>query len=159
VQLLDDYAFLLEGVLHLYEATLKPAHLEFAMNLADRMLARFYDPTHGGFWQAPADSPHLILRIKEDYDGAEPSGNSVAALSLLRLAAITARNGYRQAAIKTLALFQDRLQNTPRHFRACCKRWTSPCRNRIGWLFAEIRTRKRHVRCYRRPIPSTNPTR
>ncbi|MCU0771258.1 MAG: thioredoxin domain-containing protein [Verrucomicrobia bacterium] len=113
VQLLDDYAFLLEGVLHLYEATLKPAHLEFAMNLADRMLAKFYDPTHGGFWQAPADSPHLILRIKEDYDGAEPSGNSVAALSLLRLAAITARNGYRQAAIKTLALFQDRLQNTP----------------------------------------------
>ncbi|HMO66933.1 MAG TPA: thioredoxin domain-containing protein, partial [Verrucomicrobiota bacterium] len=53
VQLLDAHAFLLDGTLHLYEATLRPAHLEFAVGLAEAMLARFRDAEHGGFWQAP----------------------------------------------------------------------------------------------------------
>jgi uncharacterized protein YyaL (SSP411 family) len=111
-QLLDDYAFLLAGVLDLYEATLDPRHLDFALRLAETMRARFHDPEHGGFWQA-AGAPDLILRVKEDYDGAEPSGNSVAALSLLRLAEMTGREDLRAVADDTLRLFAQRLRRLP----------------------------------------------
>ena len=112
-QLLDAYAFLLSGVVELYQATLDAKHLEFAIDLAQSMLARFYDQKDGGFWQSSADASDLILRIKEDYDGAEPSGNSVAILALLKLAAITDRKDYREAAEKSLRLFSERLQRMP----------------------------------------------
>jgi uncharacterized protein YyaL (SSP411 family) len=113
VQLLEGYAFLLSGVLELYEATLKPAHLDFAIELADAMLAKFYDAANGGFWQSPAGTNDLILRVKDDYDGAEPSGNSVATLALLKLAKITGREDFQSAAEATLQLFAHRLQNQP----------------------------------------------
>ena len=113
VQLLDAYAFLLAGVIDLYEATLDPKHLEFALALAETMLARFYDKDEGGFWQAPPDAADLILRVKEDYDGAEPSGNSVAILALLKLSAITDRKEFKQAAEKSLGLFAHRLHQLP----------------------------------------------
>jgi uncharacterized protein YyaL (SSP411 family) len=112
-QLLDAYAFLLAGVIDLYEATLNPKHLEFALSLAETMLTRFYDKEAGGFWQAPPDASDLILRVKEDYDGAEPSGNSVAILALLKLAAITDRKDFREAAEKSLRLFAHRLLELP----------------------------------------------
>ena len=113
VQLLESYAFLLSGVLDLYEATLAPKHLDFALALADAMLAHFYDQDNGGFWQSTAGAKDLILRIKEDYDGAEPSGNSVAIMSLLRLAHITERKDLASAAEKSLRLFAQRLQQLP----------------------------------------------
>jgi uncharacterized protein len=112
-QLLESYAFLLDGVIDLYEATLKPEHIEFAIALAESMLARFYDEKDGGFWQSTGDAKDLILRVKDDYDGAEPSGNSVAAMSLLRLAAITERKEFKDAAEKTIRLLSDRLQQLP----------------------------------------------
>jgi uncharacterized protein len=112
VQLLDGYAYLLHGVIELYQATLVPAHLEFAVALAQSMMEKFYDPEQGGFWQS-ASEEGLILRVKEDYDGAQPSGNSVAALALLKLAAITGRKPFRDAAEKTLRLFSERLQQLP----------------------------------------------
>jgi uncharacterized protein YyaL (SSP411 family) len=111
VQLLDAYAFLLAGVLDLYQATLLPRHIELAVVLAEAMLARFQDPDAGGFWQS-AESD-LIVRVKEDYDGAEPSGNSVACLALLRLAAITDRRDFREAADRTLRLFAGRARDLP----------------------------------------------
>ena len=113
VQLLEAYAFLLDGVIHLYEATLKPAHLDFACELAEAMLAKFYDPANGGFWQSPAGTNDLILRVKDDYDGAEPSGNSVATHALLKLAAITGRDDFRESAEATLQLAAARLQKQP----------------------------------------------
>jgi len=113
VQLLEGYAFLLSGVIELSEATLKSKHLDFAIELADAMLARFYDPKAGGFWQSPAGALDLITRVKDDYDGAQPSGNSVAALSLLKLGAITGRKDFTGAAEKTLRLFAHRLQSFP----------------------------------------------
>lgn len=113
VQLLDAYANLLAGVTDLYEVTLDPAHLQFASDLADAMIARFYDTNAGGFWQTVANAPDLLLRTKDDYDGAEPSGNSVAALALLRLAAICDRKDWRTAAEKTLRLFAQRLHQFP----------------------------------------------
>jgi len=113
VQLLEGYAFYLAGVIELYEATLNPAHLDFAIELADALLAKFYDPANGGFWQSPADADDLILRVKDDYDGAEPSGNSIATLALLKLAAITGREDFKRPAEATLHLFAARLQAQP----------------------------------------------
>src|SRR5258708_14021310 len=86
-QLHETYAFLLAGVIDLYEATLDPQHLDFAVALADSMIAKFYDPDGGGFWES-AGSPDLILRVKEEYDRAEPSGNSVATRALPQMVAI-----------------------------------------------------------------------
>ena len=111
-QLLEDYAFLLSGVVELYEATLEPGHLDFAIELAGAMIEKFFDRENGGFWQS-AGSKDLILRLKDDYDGAEPSGNSVAVLSLLKLGAMTGNKTFAQAAEKTFRLYADRLQNSP----------------------------------------------
>jgi uncharacterized protein len=113
VQLLEAYAFLLDGVIHLYEATLNSAHLDFACELATAMLAKFYDPANGGFWQSPAGTDDLILRVKDDYDGAEPSGNSVATLALLKLGKITGQEKFATAAEATLQLAAARLQSQP----------------------------------------------
>jgi len=77
------------------------------------MIAKFHDPANGGFWQSPAGTNDLILRVKDDYDGAEPSGNSVATLALLKLAAITGREEFRQPAEATLQLSAHRLQQQP----------------------------------------------
>jgi hypothetical protein len=113
IQLLAGYAFLLDGVIQLYEATLEPAQLDFAIELAEAMLAKFYDQANGGFWQSPVGMDDLILRVKDDYDGAEPSGNSVAVHALLKLAAVTGREDFRRSAEATLQLFASRLQTQP----------------------------------------------
>jgi uncharacterized protein YyaL (SSP411 family) len=113
VQLLEAYAFLLSGVIDLYEATLEPKHLNFAIMLAEAMVAKFYDAENGGLWQSAGGATDLILRVKDDYDGAEPSGNSVATLALLKLSAITGREDFQKPAEATLRLFAHRLQNFP----------------------------------------------
>jgi uncharacterized protein YyaL (SSP411 family) len=113
VQLLEGYAFLLSGVIELYEAALEPKHLDFAMELAGAMLLKFFDSENGGFWQSANEGRDLIVRAKDDYDGAEPSGNSVATLALLKLGAITGRKDFTEAAGKTLRLFAHRLQHFP----------------------------------------------
>ena len=113
VQLLDAYAYLLAGVIDLYEATLTPRHLEFALALAGSMVTKFHDPAAGGFFTSPVGASDLILRTKEQYDGAEPSGNSVAALALLKLAAITDRADLRAIAMGTIRLLGERLQTAP----------------------------------------------
>jgi uncharacterized protein YyaL (SSP411 family) len=97
----------------LYEVTLAAEHLDFAIALADAMLRRFLDKEHGGFWQNGSDVKDTILRLKDDYDGAEPSGNSVAALALFKLASITGNAAYRAAAEGTLQLFAERLEKFP----------------------------------------------
>jgi uncharacterized protein YyaL (SSP411 family) len=113
VQLLEGYAFLLAGVIELYEATLEVEHLHFAIALAEAMLARFYDTENGGFWQSAAEAKDLILRVKEDYDGAQPSGNSAAIVALLKLGKITAHKPFTHAAEQSLRLFAHRLQQVP----------------------------------------------
>jgi hypothetical protein len=77
------------------------------------MIVKFYEAENGGFWQSTTDAKDLILRVKDDYDGAEPSGNSVATLALLKLAAITGRVDFKKPAEATLQLFAHRLQNFP----------------------------------------------
>jgi hypothetical protein len=77
------------------------------------MLSKFYDAKAGGFWQAPPGTSDLILRVKEDYDGAEPSGNLVAILALLKLGAVTETKSLTDAAEQSLRLFSDRLRQVP----------------------------------------------
>ena len=113
VQLLEAYAHLMAGVIDFYEATLNEQHLEFAVALAETILRKFYDSEHGGFYQAEDNSEDLILRVKDDYDGAEPSANSVATLALLKLSAICDRKDFREAAEKTLRHFSERLHKLP----------------------------------------------
>ena len=93
--------------------TLDPQILAFAVELAEAMLARFHDSTNGGFWQTPPDSRDLILHTKEDSDGAEPSGNAVAATTLLRLAVITGQSDYKKAAARAIGIHAKRLRDNP----------------------------------------------
>jgi uncharacterized protein len=113
VRLLDDSAFVLLGALDLYEATLNPEPLAFAIQVADAMLEEFYDPEQGGFWQSGPRTDHLVFRMKEDYDGAEPAGNSAAVLGLLRLRAITGRAAYQPAVGQTLRWLAPKLATSP----------------------------------------------
>jgi len=108
------YAGVLYGLVELYQATLDPTQLDFAIAIADALIARFFDAEHGGFWQSAADAADLILRVKDDHDGAEPSGNSLATLALAKLAAITDRSDYAAAAERTLALFAGQMMQMPR---------------------------------------------
>lgn len=113
VQLLHAYAFVLDGVLELYEVTLASPVLEFAIEVAEAMLTRFYDAETGGFWQNMPDAPDLILRIKDASDTAEPSGNAVATSALLKLAAITGRAEFKRPAEATLRLFAAHMNDVP----------------------------------------------
>jgi uncharacterized protein YyaL (SSP411 family) len=80
----EDYAFLIQGLLDLYEATFEIGWLQWAVNLQGIMDRLFWDEAGGGYFSSAEGDPHLLVRMKEDYDGAEPSANSVAALNLLR---------------------------------------------------------------------------
>ena len=99
---LDDYAFFIGALLDLYEADFDPRHIENAIQLAGKMRELFEDTAEGAFFSTAAGDPSLVLRMKDDYDGAEPSGNAVALLDLLRLAHFTDRADYRLAAERTL---------------------------------------------------------
>jgi hypothetical protein len=102
---LEDHAFLLEALLTLYEASFERRWFEAAVETAEAMLDRFTDPGRGGFFSTSSDHEELIVRRKEVGDHPIPSGNSAAALGLLRLAALTGERRYREAADGVLALF------------------------------------------------------
>jgi uncharacterized protein YyaL (SSP411 family) len=108
---LDDYAFFAQGLLDLYEAAFDVRYLETAVKLTEAMRARFEDDA-GGFFSTEKDGG-AVLRIKDDYDGAEPSGNSVAIRNLLRLGAIAGGRGYRESAERALQAFAARLNDAP----------------------------------------------
>lgn len=109
----DDYAFFANGLVDLYETDFNPVWLTKATALTDQMLQSFYDATDGGFFMNAGGDASVIIRAKEEYDGAEPSGNSMATLLLLRLAEFTDRDDYRKAAERTLTLFAPRLRSAP----------------------------------------------
>ena len=90
----EDYAFLIQGLLDLYEADFDPAHLEWALALQGTLDELFWDAENGGYFSTIADAADVLVRMKETHDGAEPSANSVAALNLLRLGAITGSDAY-----------------------------------------------------------------
>jgi uncharacterized protein len=110
--MLDDYALLAQASLDVFEAGGEPTYLRSAVRFADQVL-KFEDPDGGGFFATPSTAPDLVLRMKEDYDGAEPSGNSVATDVLLRLAHLTGHDDYRLAAERSLRALFPKLQSQP----------------------------------------------
>jgi uncharacterized protein len=113
---LEDHAFLLEALLTLYEASFEATWFERARELADTLLARFADGERGGFFSTADDHESLIARRKEIGDHPIPSGNSAAALGLLRLGALTGERTYEQAAEGVFRLFSDSAGKHPEAF-------------------------------------------
>jgi len=110
----DDYAFVIQGLLDLYEASFDVEWLKFALELQETQNQLFYDPENGGYFSGTGNDPSILLRMKEDNDGAEPAASSVAASNLLRLAQIRADESYRERAEKTIAAFSATLTRVPR---------------------------------------------
>ncbi len=110
---LDDYAMFVQGLLDLYEAQFDRRHLDLAVRLTEKQQELFEDTGTGAFFSTAADDHRLVLRVKEDYDGAEPSGNSVAVMNLVRLARMTNRAAFGESAQRTLAAFASRLSLAP----------------------------------------------
>ena len=110
---LNDYAFVVWGFLELYEASFKTIYLQEAIRLNDQMIKHFWDIQSGGLFMTADDGEKLLIRNKEIYDGALPSGNSVAALNLLRLGHITGNQDYLQKAESIGKAFSDPVNRYP----------------------------------------------
>jgi uncharacterized protein YyaL (SSP411 family) len=111
VQLLEDYAAMVQALVDLHQATLEMGPLRRAVELAERMVGRFEDREGGGLW-ATADRT-LLARMKDDYDGAEPSGNATAALALAELGRLTDESRWTEAAGRILDWLGERLRRLP----------------------------------------------
>lgn len=109
----DDYAFLTYGLIELYEATFETIYLKEALKLAEDMLELFFDESRGGFYLYGKDSESLIARPKEIYDGAVPSGNSVAAFDLIKLYSITGNMDFQKRAEDIFKAFGENVNNSP----------------------------------------------
>lgn len=109
----DDYAFLTWGLIELYEATFDARYLRQALSLTEEMLRLFWDGKQGGLYFTGRDNEKLIARIKEIYDGAIPSGNSVAALNLSRLGRMTMRHELEGKAEQLLESFGKTIAASP----------------------------------------------
>jgi hypothetical protein len=113
---LEDYALLIDGLMAVYEATFDLRWLEEARALADTMIAQFWDDVDGGFYFTGKDHEELITRTKDFYDNATPSGNSVAADVLLRLAVLFDERDYERRAVRVFRLMGDSVMRYPSAF-------------------------------------------
>jgi uncharacterized protein YyaL (SSP411 family) len=117
----DDHALLAGAFLTLYETTSDLRWFVAARELCDTLLDRFADQERGGFFQTDSDADDLVIRPKDLYDNAVPSGNSAAAEALLRLALFTGEARYEDAAVSALRLVRDVLPSAPSGFgQALC---------------------------------------
>jgi uncharacterized protein len=114
---LDDYAFLLDGLLELMQARYRQADMDFAIALADALLEKFEDREAGGFFFTGHDHETLIHRPKPGYDHATPSGNGMAASALQQLGYLLGEPRYLQAAARTLEVFSETITRQP---GSCC---------------------------------------
>ena len=110
---LDDYAFFIWGLLELYEATFNVTYLTEAVQLSNIMVEEFWDITNGGFFLGSENSEKLIVRAKTGYDGAMPSGNSVAAMNCSKLNRITGETKWAEISDKIFKTFSNEIQKTP----------------------------------------------
>ena len=110
---LDDYVFMTTAMLELYDATYDPAYLERALEFQKKTHDLFWDAKRGGFYFAAEDNEELLVRQKEVYDGAIPSGNSMAADNIIRLARLTGDTDLQQGADHILAAFSNEANQLP----------------------------------------------
>lgn len=111
--MLEDYAFLASGLLDLFRASQDPRDLAWARECVDMALAHFWDEASGGFFLSPDDGEALIVRAKDAYDGARPSGNSVMATAMMRLFCLTGETLYRDRAGATIKAFSGSIAQAP----------------------------------------------
>jgi|CZKG01.1.fsa_nt_gi uncharacterized protein YyaL (SSP411 family) len=142
---LEDHAFLIEGLIALFEATCEERWYLEAIGLADEMIARFADPEHGGFFSTPADGEALIARRKDLEDSPIPAGASSAALGLLRLAQLSGSEEYERQAVSVMRLVYE---IAPRHPAAFAHLLQA-----MHWYFAPARP----IACAIPGRPSTAP--
>jgi len=110
---LDDYAFIIWGLLELYETTFKVHYIRTALELNDVLIKHFWDGNQGGFYFTADYGEELLIRQKTIYDGAVPSGNSVAMLNLLRLSRITGNADFEKKAMKIAEVFSKSVGDSP----------------------------------------------
>jgi uncharacterized protein YyaL (SSP411 family) len=110
---LDDYAFFTQGLIDLYESTGEFRWLRSAVSLTEKQIELFWDGEHGAFFDTAGGDPSVLVRIKDHHDGAEPTGNSVSLMNLLRLAQITNRSEWRRKAEQILDVFAPILTHQP----------------------------------------------
>jgi uncharacterized protein YyaL (SSP411 family) len=110
---LDDYAFLIRGLIELYRTGFDLFYLETAIELAEKVMADFLDDKEGGFFAVSSDT-ELPVRPKEIHDGAIPSGNSVMLMNLIRLARMTGRRDLEESAGRLTSAFADDVGDAPR---------------------------------------------
>jgi len=113
---LDDYAFMVWGLIELYQADFDPAYLQKAVDLNELMLSEFWDEGSGGLFISAIEQTDLIVRNKEIYDGAIPSGNSVAASNLIRLARLTQNQDLEHKAHLIGEVFAEQVNPLPQGF-------------------------------------------
>jgi uncharacterized protein YyaL (SSP411 family) len=111
--MLDDYTFFVQALLDLYETTFDFSWLEHAIALTEKQQQLFEDKELGGFFSSAQADATRLMRLKDDYDGAEPSGNSAALMNLLRLSRITGREDFAVSARKLISAFSDRVAANP----------------------------------------------
>jgi uncharacterized protein YyaL (SSP411 family) len=110
---LDDYAFLVWGLIELYEAIFEVKYLKWAVSLTEKMIELFWDKKDGGFFLTAKDAENVLVREKPIYDSAYPSANSISILNLLRLSRITANIELEKMSQKTLRLFSKAVLKAP----------------------------------------------
>ena len=110
---LEDYAFFTQGLIDLWEAGFDIKYLETSIVLAGKMINDFYDKNEGAFFDTSGNDKSILVRTKEDYDSAEPTGNSIAVMNLLRLSQITHNDEWFQMANDSINLFSKKLEEQP----------------------------------------------
>ena len=113
---LEDYSYLIEGLLAVYEATFDLKYFDSARGLADTMIEQFWDEADGGFFFTSSDHEELITRTKDYFDNATPSGNSVAAVALLKLGLLNEESNYQRCAATILRTMRQVMAKYPSAF-------------------------------------------
>ncbi|WP_334293202.1 thioredoxin domain-containing protein [Tepidibacter mesophilus] len=129
---IDDYAFMIWGLIELYETTFDILYLQNAIDLNNDMITLFWDENEGGLFITGKDSEELVIRPKEIYDGATPSGNSVATMNMLRLAKLTGNAELEEKAMLQFNVFSGKVQENPSSYSYFI----------IAFLFANIATKE-----------------
>ncbi len=110
---LDDYAYFVLGLIELYEAGFNEKYLQFAVSLTRTMIGQFWDKKNGGFFLSENSNDEAVPRLKQTYDGAVPSGNSVALHNLLRLARLSGELSFENYAAKLLKTVSEEVKRQP----------------------------------------------
>ncbi|MFA0847819.1 MAG: thioredoxin domain-containing protein [Methanobacterium formicicum] len=113
---LDDYAYLIWGLLELYQATFQAEYLKAALKLNQALTKHFWDNEEGGYYFTPDHAPQILVRQKEAYDTALPSGNSVQQMNLERLYLLTGENNFRETSESLEKYFSPTMKQTPAAF-------------------------------------------